>query len=84
MSADAEFYKDIDCVDPVSGKALPMPVKESATKAKMQAVAIKAEKHRVWTGAWNEIKRMFAFFGQVCPGKIYRFSTETEKQTEEE
>ena len=23
-------------------------------------------------------------FGQVCPGKIYRFSTETEKQTEEE
>ena len=60
MSADAEFYKDIDCVDPVSGKALPMPVKESATKAKMQAVAIKAEKHRVWTGAWNEIKRMFA------------------------
>lgn len=47
MSADAEFYKDIDCVDPVSGKALPMPVKESATKAKMQAVAIKAEKHRV-------------------------------------
>ena len=73
MSADAEFYKDIDCVDPVSGKALPMPVKESATKAKMQAVAIKAEKHRVWTGAWNEIKRMFAFLAKFVQAKYIGF-----------
>ena len=73
MSADAEFYKDIDCVDPVSGKALPMPVKESATKAKMQAVAIKAEKHRVWTGAWNEIKQMFAFLAKFVQAKYIGF-----------
>ena len=73
MSADAEFYKDIDCVDPVSGKALPMPVKESATKAKMQAVAIKSEKHRVWTGAWNEIKRMFAFLAKFVQAKYIGF-----------
>ena len=73
MSADAEFYKDIDCVDPVSGNALPMPVKESATKAKMQAVEIKAEKHRVWTGAWNEIKRTFAFLAKFVQAKYIGF-----------
>lgn len=32
MSADAEFYRDIDCVDPVSGKVLPMPVKKTYQK----------------------------------------------------
>jgi hypothetical protein len=40
---------------------------------KMQAVAIKAEKHRVWTGAWNEIKRMFAFLAKFVQAKYIGF-----------
>ena len=71
MSADAEFYRDIDCVDPVSGKVLPMPVKKSVSKA--QEVTVKAEKNRVWTGAWNEIKRMFAFLAKFVQAKYIGF-----------
>ena len=59
MSADAEFYRDIDCVDPVSGKVLPMPVKKSVSKA--QEVTVKAEKNRIWSGAWDEIKQCLHF-----------------------
>ena len=73
MSADSDFYKDIDCVDPLSGKALPMPVKESTAKAKIQAVAIQTEKNRFWTGAWNEIKRMFAYFVKFIQAKYIGF-----------
>lgn len=73
MSADAEFYKDIDCVDPASGRALPMPVKESAAKAKAQAIMVKSEKHRFWSGAWNEIKRMFTFFVKFLQAKYTGF-----------
>ena len=60
MSANVEFYRDIDCVDPVSGKALPMPVRESSAKAKVQAVAVSRENNSFWSGAWIENQRMFA------------------------
>ena len=60
-----------------------MPVKESATKAKMQAVAIKAEKHRI-SPDMERNQTNVCIFGQVCPGEIYRLSTEAEKQTETE
>ena len=71
MSADAEFYRDIDCVDPVSGKVLPMPVKKSVSKA--QEVTVKAEKNRIWSGAWDEIKRMFTFLVKFIQAKYIGF-----------
>ena len=71
MSADAEFYRDIDCVDPVSGKVLPMPVKKNVSKA--QEVTVKAEKNRIWSGAWDEIKRMFTFLVKFIQAKYVGF-----------
>ena len=50
-----------------------MPVKESATKAKVQAVVVKAEKHRFWSGAWQEIKHMFAFLVKFIQAKYVGF-----------
>lgn len=73
MSANVEFYRDIDCVDPVSGKALPMPVRESAAKAKVQAVAVSRENNSFWSGAWIEIKRMFAYLVKFIQAKYAGF-----------
>ena len=42
MSADAEFYRDIDCVDPVSGKVPSNAGEKSVSKA--QEVTVKVEK----------------------------------------
>ena len=69
MSADAEFYRDIDCVDPVSGKP-PMPVKKNVSK--VQEVT-KAEKNRIWARAWDEIKRMFTFLVKFIQAKYIGF-----------
>lgn len=73
MSADAEFYRDIDCVDPISGKALPMPVRESAAKAKVQAVAVRRENNSFWSGAWIEIKHTFAYLAKFIQAKYAGF-----------
>ena len=73
MSANAEFYRDIDCVDPVSGKALPMPVRESSAKAKVHAVAVNRENNSFWSGTWIEIKRMFAYLVKFIQAKYAGF-----------
>lgn len=59
MSADAEFYRDIDCVDPVSGKVLPMPVKKSVSKA--QEVTVKAEKTESGPGLGMKLNECLHF-----------------------
>ncbi len=71
MSADAEFYRDIDCVDPCFRKG-PANAGEKI-RIKSTGSYSKSGKNRIWSGAWDEIKRMFTFLVKFIQAKYIGF-----------